>query len=362
MRACDIANLVGRYDARMRVRIVLWLGCVAVIAGATPPTFLLERGDRKDWAQFVDAAFVVRTPYGAARVRSGAVESMAVDAGGAATVVTRFDRVKGRLQAPLRVRVGDSDVALRAGPWRLQRAAKRGSERERPWRIHLRDGTRVRVRPSDAALRFRTEYGVLRFRLRDLRSLRRTDSSFVLKTSDSTFRGQLETGKWTLDTPLGQLVVAREDIQSLSRTPDWTPGLVLGKGAVVLASSVRPHAVWVLVASTDGLTWPEAAALARRQGGHLVTVRSAADCKALVEFAAPHGTRAWIGLQDAEQEGDWRWHSGADSKFRAWDPGEPNDAGGEDYAELYLEGRRAGRWNDTEAGRRITLSIFELPR
>lgn len=54
--------------------------------------------------------------------------------------------------------------------------------------------------------------------------------------------------------------------------------------------------------------------------------------------------KLWLGFNDREREGDWRWLSGAGGYDR-WAAGEPNDAGGEDCAEMYLS---TGEWNDTE--------------
>lgn len=63
---------------------------------------------------------------------------------------------------------------------------------------------------------------------------------------------------------------------------------------------------------------------------------------------------AWIGLNDAAQEGVWVWHSGSTSPFRKWAKGEPNDSHkgktrhskrnvhGEDHVVM----RANGEWND----------------
>jgi hypothetical protein len=70
------------------------------------------------------------------------------------------------------------------------------------------------------------------------------------------------------------------------------------------------------------------------------------------------GASAWIGASDQGVEGDWRWSSGDASfwsglaansggsavggLYNNWNVGEPNDAGGEDFAEM----QASGGWND----------------
>ncbi|KAM6467773.1 uncharacterized protein PHA67_023415 [Liasis olivaceus] len=52
----------------------------------------------------------------------------------------------------------------------------------------------------------------------------------------------------------------------------------------------------------------------------------------------------WLGLNDAEEEGTWRWVDGSPLEKGFWRQGEPSDSGttGEDCAVLYKE----GNWND----------------
>ena len=68
--------------------------------------------------------------------------------------------------------------------------------------------------------------------------------------------------------------------------------------------------------------------------------------------------RMWIGLTDVPEEGNWSWVSGAPSSFEAWAPGEPNDFGGEDCAQLFGD---SWTWNDLDCNVRLP-SVCESPR
>ena len=53
--------------------------------------------------------------------------------------------------------------------------------------------------------------------------------------------------------------------------------------------------------------------------------------------------KVYIGLNDSEQEGDWRWSDGSKLDYANWRAGEPNNHGGhEDYTVMHAE----GKWND----------------
>ena len=88
--------------------------------------------------------------------------------------------------------------------------------------------------------------------------------------------------------------------------------------------------------------------------GHLATLRSAAENAFATNRLA--GASAWIGAHDQSTEGNWEWVdapgqpfcvgngncSSQGGAFTSWNSGEPNDANGEDFAELQI----TGGWND----------------
>jgi Ca2+-binding RTX toxin-like protein len=90
-------------------------------------------------------------------------------------------------------------------------------------------------------------------------------------------------------------------------------------------------------------TWTQAQEQANSLGGHLVTVNNQAEQDWLVNTFG--GTEPlWTDLTDEVTEGQYKWASGETSTYRNWLPGEPNNAGNEDYVGMNAGG--AGKWND----------------
>jgi hypothetical protein len=90
--------------------------------------------------------------------------------------------------------------------------------------------------------------------------------------------------------------------------------------------------------STGTAFWLNAKANCEAMGGYLVTVTSAAENNFIFGLW-PSG---WIGLTDEVNEGVWRWVTGETYSYTSWNPGEPNNAGNEDYVQFV----GSGRWND----------------
>ncbi|WP_268904629.1 lectin-like protein, partial [Dolichospermum planctonicum] len=96
---------------------------------------------------------------------------------------------------------------------------------------------------------------------------------------------------------------------------------------------------------TTAVTWQQAQAQARNLGGNLVTINNQAEQDWLVSTFGSDWR--WIGLTDEETEGQFRWASGETSTYANWFPGEPNNAGNEDYVHMYSNVYGNGKWNDS---------------
>jgi len=90
--------------------------------------------------------------------------------------------------------------------------------------------------------------------------------------------------------------------------------------------------------------------------GYTLTISSAGENAFVSDFLKTHNVeKAWLGAQDVEEEGKWKWigekvfwTGAADGTAEAgayvnWHVGEPNDADDEDCAILYA---MDGNWND----------------
>ncbi len=126
----------------------------------------------------------------------------------------------------------------------------------------------------------------------------------------------------------------------------------LANAGVVGAPVVNPangHAYYLLEAAT----WTDSQAEAILLGGDLVTINDADEDAWVFNTFHVENRNLWIGLNDAEEEGTWVWVSEEPVTYTNWYPGEPNNAGDEDYA--HLDGQNPDRficWNDiANAGR-----------
>lgn len=108
------------------------------------------------------------------------------------------------------------------------------------------------------------------------------------------------------------------------------------------------YSAYEVVDTGSPITWTAAKADAISKGGNLATISSPGEQNYIIEQLggsfAP-GTEVWIGLTDEASEGDFKWITGESFLYSNWDSstGEPNDAGGEDYATLR---QSTLKWND----------------
>lgn len=114
--------------------------------------------------------------------------------------------------------------------------------------------------------------------------------------------------------------------------------------------------------TSTSMLWLNARNEATAEGGYLATVNDQAENDWIRSTFSIYGN-IWIGANDIAQEGRWVWHENNanfwNGKGATMDPpgvpvpgfftnwnggGEPNDSSGEDYGEMYSN----GKWNDNK--------------
>ena len=103
--------------------------------------------------------------------------------------------------------------------------------------------------------------------------------------------------------------------------------------------------------------------------GHLVTILTEEEHNFV--NSVRNGGDCWIGAEDIDVEGEWRWVTGeifwtgglggsvVDGMFEAWNNNEPNNSGNEDFAHMFTSGPNA--WNDLRATHSRSCYLVEFP-
>ncbi|XP_041635793.1 type-2 ice-structuring protein-like [Cheilinus undulatus] len=104
------------------------------------------------------------------------------------------------------------------------------------------------------------------------------------------------------------------------------------------------------------LTWKQAEAHCCSLGGHLASVHSLWEYKQIQAFVKKRNCRnpeVWLGGNDIQKEGVWRWSDGSCFNFRKWCCGEPNNGAGsnQDCLQMNYSGHKC--WDDLWCHHRI---------
>ena len=119
------------------------------------------------------------------------------------------------------------------------------------------------------------------------------------------------------------------------------------------STSARAQNVWVIKPGNGHAykkikceNWEDARTQAAAEGAYLVTINDEAEQKWLQTVFGSQPS--WIGLNDIEQEGVWRWDNGEPVAYTNWGFQEPDDTnnGDEDYVIL----GPSGKWEDVNIG------------
>ena len=96
----------------------------------------------------------------------------------------------------------------------------------------------------------------------------------------------------------------------------------------------------------NAYTWPQAATACEEQGAYLATISSASQARWVYEFAITSYSRAWIGLNAMNNQGQFQWMDGTNATdFFYWASGYPVGVLSEDC--VLIGDRAYGKWTNT---------------
>ena len=95
----------------------------------------------------------------------------------------------------------------------------------------------------------------------------------------------------------------------------------------------------------DTSSWEEAETLCEDRNGHLATIMSAAENRAISDYVMSMGYYSiYFGCSDENQSGNWVWVTGESLSYTNWHEGEPNQDNEYEKYGMYYFGD--GTWND----------------
>ena len=91
-------------------------------------------------------------------------------------------------------------------------------------------------------------------------------------------------------------------------------------------------------------TWQDAQSYCREHHSDLATISNMEDNNIALK-SKTNGNYVWIGLNNNNPQGAWRWSDSSDASFYNWKKGEPN-GDGKSLHNYCVEMKQDGLWND----------------
>ncbi|KAF4071627.1 hypothetical protein AMELA_G00275480 [Ameiurus melas] len=143
----------------------------------------------------------------------------------------------------------------------------------------------------------------------------------------TTENNQLQTSYNNLTIERDQLQKGREELQKFSK-----------QGWIYFSSSVY-------YISTENKNWTEGREDCRERGADLVIINNKEEQEFISKILSSRN--AWIGLNDGDREGEWKWVDGTPLNTGFWGNGEPNSyAGDEDCVLIHGNYDPVRSWAD----------------
>ncbi|XP_072020400.1 macrophage mannose receptor 1-like [Amphiura filiformis] len=112
----------------------------------------------------------------------------------------------------------------------------------------------------------------------------------------------------------------------------------------------HPYCYYVSPATGENRkSWQVAENYCQDNGGNLLSIHDSDEQGYINALTTMVVSSYWIGLREYQQDGELTWSDGTPLDYTNWNPGEPNDANGEEQC-AETETFDEGRWNDNACG------------
>jgi len=167
-------------------------------------------------------------------------------------------------------------------------------------------------------------------------------ATYTIENDDAAPQVSLVSDVDLIDEEGGQAILTFQlgDASESGGKLDMSSGL---KSSYIYLGEKDNHKYYV---SDNNHSYTNAKQYATDAGGYLTAIDSAEENSFIrdqLESVGYQWESVWIGFNDEETEGTFKWVNGSKSTYVNWQNGEPNNSGGrEDYTEL----TNNGYWND----------------
>ncbi|XP_063289941.1 pulmonary surfactant-associated protein D-like [Pelobates fuscus] len=112
----------------------------------------------------------------------------------------------------------------------------------------------------------------------------------------------------------------------------------------------------IYITNGQEATYYDGKAICSSAGGQLASPTNAEENRAVLAVALQNKKNPFLGINDIQTEGSFRYPNGRIISYSNWKPGEPNNVkGNEDCVEMY----DSGLWNDKNCGeKRLIICEF----
>ncbi|KAM4636292.1 uncharacterized protein O3C94_017464 isoform 1-T1 [Discoglossus pictus] len=158
------------------------------------------------------------------------------------------------------------------------------------------------------------------------------------------------------DSAVSAVEVLQRQVDSLGgQLSSLQSNMAAQKKALLFSRGVTGGAK-LFVTNGKEVSYNEAKSSCSNAGGQMAEPRNVEENQALLTIAVQYGKIMWLGINDIQTEGSFRYLDGASISYSNWNTGEPNNSHGAENCVVMLVN---GLWNDGNCDSKL-LTVCEF--